>query len=179
MALAAGEFLPFAAAWPAVRDGYLFWLDKHVASGNRFERAEVAMSQPVGTVRLRGRIDRIDRARDGGVMVLDYKTEAQGKTSARVKTPLEDTQIAFYAALLTDDTLQGGYVNVNERDGTRLYAQPDLVEVRDALIGGIVDDMARIAGGQVLPALGDGISCDFCSARGLCRKDFWVIEACS
>ena len=179
MALAPGEFLPFAAAWPAVRDGYLTWLDKHVGAGNRFERAEVAMSQPVGSVRLRGRIDRIDRAGDGSVMVLDYKTETQGKTSARVKTPLEDTQVAFYAALLSDDTLQGGYVNVNERDGTRLYAQPDLVEVRDALIGGIVDDMARIAGGQVLPALGDGVSCDFCSARGMCRKDFWDIEACS
>jgi ATP-dependent helicase/nuclease subunit B len=34
--------------------------------------------------------------------------------------------------------------------------------------------MHGIAGGQPLPALGDGAACDFCQARGLCRKDFWL-----
>jgi ATP-dependent helicase/nuclease subunit B len=48
------------------------------------------------------------------------------------------------------------------------------VEARDALIEGIVHDMARIGQGAPLPALGDGATCDFCQARGLCRKDFWI-----
>jgi ATP-dependent helicase/nuclease subunit B len=175
MDLGEGEFLPFAAAWPTVRDGYLRWLDRHEASGATFDRAEVAQTQRVGPVKLLGRIDRIDHMADGSVLVLDYKTEASAKTSTRIKDPLEDTQLAFYAALLPQDTLQAAYVNVGEKEGTKSYAQPDIVEARDALISGILLDMERIAQGDALPALGEGATCDFCQARGLCRKDFWKI----
>jgi ATP-dependent helicase/nuclease subunit B len=48
------------------------------------------------------------------------------------------------------------------------------VEARDALIGGVLHDMQRIAQGEPMLALGDGTACDFCQARGLCRKDFWI-----
>jgi ATP-dependent helicase/nuclease subunit B len=174
MALPEGEFLPFAAAWPAVREGYLDWLVKHEATGAVFTSAEVALTQRLGDLKLVGRIDRIDTLPDGSVLVVDYKTEPTAKTSARIKEPLEDTQIAFYAALLSHDTLQGAYVNVGEREATKPYLQPQVVEARDALIEGILHDMAQIAQGAVLPALGDGTACDFCNARGMCRKDFWI-----
>ncbi len=173
MGLGDGEFLPFAAAWPTVRDGYLRWLERHEATGATFHSAEVAQTQRIGPVTLLGRIDRIDHLGDGSVLVLDYKTESSAKTASRTKDPLEDTQLAFYAALLPDDTLQAAYVNVAEKDATKTYAQPDVVEARDALIGGILLDMERIAQGAALPALGEGTTCDFCQARGLCRKDFW------
>ena len=35
---------------------------------------------------------------------------------------------------------------------------------------------ARIARGAALPALGEGKACDYCAARGLCRKDFWSLD---
>ncbi len=173
MGLADGEFLPFTAAWPAVRDGYVRWLAQHEASGAVFATAETAYRQPLGPVTLIGRIDRTDRLADGSTLVLDYKTENSAKTSARIKEPLEDTQIAFYAALLPHDTVEAAYVNVGEREATKTYTQPDVVAARDALIEGILHDMAAIAEGAPLPALGDGSACDFCQARGLCRKDFW------
>ncbi len=173
MGLAEGEFLPFAASWPRVRDGYLRWLEKHEADGAQFYSAETAHSQALGSVKLVGRIDRIDWLADGTQLVLDYKTENAAKTAARIKQPLEDTQIAFYAALLPDESLQGAYVNVGEREGTKTYVQADIVQARDVLIEGIVSDLARIAQGAALPALGAGATCDFCQARGLCRKDFW------
>lgn len=176
MGLADGEFLPFAAAWPTVRDGYLRWLVQHEASGAVFATAETPHTQPLGPVKLVGRIDRTDRLADGSTLVLDYKTENSAKTAARIKEPFEDTQIAFYAALLPDDTLQAAYVNVGERDATKAHYQSDIVEARDALIAGILHDMGRIAEGVPLPALGEGSACDFCQARGLCRKDFWVAE---
>ena len=53
--------------------------------------------------------------------------------------------------------------------------QPHVVQARDALIHGILDDMERISQGAALPALGDGPACDYCQVRGLCRKDFWAI----
>ncbi|MBC7918127.1 MAG: PD-(D/E)XK nuclease family protein [Rhodoferax sp.] len=173
LALPDGEFLPFFAAWPAVRDGYLDWLEKHEATGAVFAKGEASQQQDLGTIKLIGRIDRLDTLTDGSVLVLDYKTEAQGKTKARVKDPLEDTQMAFYAALLPNDTLQAAYVNVGERDGTSIVSQPHIVEARDALVEGILTDMRHIAEGAALPALGEAAACEYCQARGLCRKDFW------
>jgi ATP-dependent helicase/nuclease subunit B len=174
MGLPEGEFLPFAAAWPAVRTGYLNWLTTHEAEGATFTSAETSHSQALGSVSLVGRIDRIDTLIDGSVMVMDYKTESSAKTKQRVKDPLEDTQIAFYAALLPNDTLRAAYINVGEGDNkTGKVEQLNIVEARDALIDGIQADMQRIADGMPLPALGDGPACDYCQARGLCRKDFW------
>lgn len=174
MGLPPDEFLPFAAAWPQVRTGYLHWLQDHEANGAVFSSAEAAHARPLGDCQLVGRIDRMDTLADGSVMVLDYKTEAVGKTRARIQSGFEDTQLAFYAALLPHDRLCAAYVNVGERDGTNSYAQAQIAELRDALVSGIEQDLQRIAQGVPLPALGDGEACSFCQARGLCRKDFWA-----
>ena len=179
--LAENEFLPFRAAWPSVRDGYLAWLEKHQNQGARFEMAEQWLEQALGPLTLVGRVDRIDQVRppdsgregDDVTLVLDYKTESQSVTRDRIKTPLEDTQIAFYAALLPHDTLRAAYVNVGEKSGTELVEQKDVVHARDALVEGLLHDMRCIADGAALPALGEGVACELCAARGLCRKDFW------
>lgn len=176
--LGAAEFLPFAAAWPAVRDGYLDWLRAHEATGAEFVESEPWMSQPLGPLRLVGRLDRIDRTSDGRAFVIDYKTEAPKTTDDRVKDPAEDTQLAFYAALMADDTLRAAYVNVGERaPGTKTVEQLDVVAARDALVTGLMDDFARIADGAPLPPLGEGAVCEHCDARGLCRRDSWSDEA--
>ena len=169
-----GDFLPFAAVWPAVREGYLAWLVEHDATGARFERAESDGLTPLGDWTLHGRVDRIDRAADGQALVIDYKTEGRTRTADRIKNAHEDTQLAFYAALLSDDTLRAAYLNVGERDGTKLYEQPDVTVLRDRLIESIRHDLTRIADGAPLPALGEGSACDWCSARGLCRRDSWA-----
>jgi ATP-dependent helicase/nuclease subunit B len=176
MGLPDGEFLPFAAAWPAVRTGYLNWLAGHEAEGAIFTSTETSHSQPLGSVSLVGRIDRIDTLADGSLMVMDYKTESATKTKQRIKNPLEDTQIAFYAALLPNDTLRAAYINLGEGDHkTGTVEQLNIVEARDTLIHGIQTDMQHIADSAPLPALGDGPACDYCQARGLCRKDFWSV----
>lgn len=177
MALSDAEFLPFAAAWPAVRDGYLGWLAGHEAGGAVFVEAEPWKEQPLGSLRLVGRLDRIDRMPDGQAFVIDYKTESSSVTKERVQDPTEDTQLAFYAALVADDTLRAAYVNVGEKSsGTQTVEQPAVVEARDALVAGIIEDFTRIAQGVALPPLGEGAVCDYCAARGLCRKDFWELS---
>ena len=176
LGLAQSEFLPFAASWPQVRTAYLTWLAQHEASGARFAQAEVSKQMRLGALVLTGRIDRIDRLGDGSALVIDYKTEARSKTSERIRHPAEDTQLAFYAALLEDDTLAAQYVNIGETEATRAYPLLQIVALRDQLVQGVQDDMARIAAGAALPAIGEGQACDYCAARGLCRKDFWDTE---
>ncbi len=174
LGLSESEFLPFAASWPQARDGYLSWLDGHEAQGAQFREAEADRTTPLGPLTLIGRLDRIDSLAGGMAMVMDYKTEALDVTRKRVKAASEDTQLAFYAALLPDDQLRAAYVNVGERGETRTVEQEDVVAARDALIEGIQNDLQAIADGAPLPALGEGTVCDFCAARGLCRKDSWA-----
>ncbi len=175
LGLPAGEFLPFEAAWPQVRDGYLDELAKFEAASQAvFVSAETDHEVGLGPVRIFGRIDRIDRLPDGQRMVMDYKTEGLRSTEERVKLPLEDTQLAFYAALLEDDSLRAAYVNVGERGKTRFVEQPEVLAARDALVQGLMDDLRRIGEGERLQALGEGQACEYCAARGLCRKDFWA-----
>ena len=187
MGLQAGEggagFLPYLATWPALRDGYLSWLASFEvaegASGPRFVSAEQALTQRVEGWTLLGKLDRIDEqpSPEGAIpIVIDYKTESRAKTLARIKQPLEDTQLAFYAALLPAETLRAAYLSITDsRDGeaTRLIEQPEILVAREKLLTGLVHDLTRIAAGATLPALGEGAVCDFCAARGLCRKDQW------
>jgi len=173
MALSDSEFLPFAAIWPRVREGYLAWLAGHEAEGACFVEAEAERQTPMGSLQLIGKLDRIDRQADGHTLLIDYKTEPRTVTAERIKDGQEDTQLAFYAALMDDDTLAAAYVNLGEKEATRTYAQPGIVGLRDALIESILTDMDRIAHGTPLPALGEGKACEYCAARGLCRKDFW------
>jgi ATP-dependent helicase/nuclease subunit B len=175
LALSDSEFLPFAAAWPGVRDGYLAWLAGHEATGALFDAAETWREISLGALTLVGKLDRIDRDASGQTLLIDYKTEPRSTTAERIKGGPEDTQLAFYAALMPDDRLAAAYVNLGEKEPTRTYEQPDIVDIRDGLIDSILNDMARIAEGAALPALGEGKACDYCAARGLCRKDFWTV----
>jgi ATP-dependent helicase/nuclease subunit B len=174
MRLDEGEFLPFEAAWRQVRGGYLTWLAAHERNeGASFESAESEHEREFAGVKLVGRVDRIDSLQGGGRMVMDYKTENFEKTRDRVRIAGEDTQLAFYAALLDDDGLRAAYVNVGERGETRTVEQKEIAAARGMLLDGIAHDVERIAQGAPLPALGEGVACEYCAARGLCRRDFW------
>jgi ATP-dependent helicase/nuclease subunit B len=168
-----GEFLPFAAGWPAVRDGYLRWLAQHEAAGAAFESGESEHKVQLGALALQGRIDRIDRVRDAGALVMDYKTESLQATRARMAAPLEDTQLAFYALLLAGREVEAAYLNISERGEINAVPHRALAQAAHLLQEGIQAELRRIGAGAPLPALGEGRVCDFCAARGLCRKDAW------
>jgi ATP-dependent helicase/nuclease subunit B len=176
--MADSGFIPFAAAWPQVRDSYLAWLAQHEAEGWQFDQAELEAKRPHEGIELVGRLDRVDRLARGPMAgtayVLDYKTESTQASKKRVEHPLEDTQLAFYAALLGEDDIHAAYVNVAERE-SKITPQTEIMAARDALLVGITQDVARIHAGQAMPALGEGAACDYCAARGLCRKDMWAL----
>ena len=169
-----GEFLPFAVAWPPLRDGYLKWLAEHEKTGAVFMQAEQSQRRQLGDALLHGTLDRIDRLPGGTPLVIDYKTESLARTKERVKEGSEDTQLPFYALLTAHDAPRAAYLNVGEREPASLHEPKDLLQRASALYQGIVDDLARIAAGHPLRPLGEGSVCDWCAARGLCRRDFWA-----
>lgn len=180
-------FLPYQAVWPALREGYLDWLAEFEGRPDRpgpvFERAEAELAADLPPWRLWGKLDRIDRqaSPEGRLpLVIDYKTESRQKTEDRVKQPFEDTQLAFYAALLPDENLRAAYLSITDgrsasakKGATHLIEQPLVLQAREHLREGLVADLSRVAAGHPMPALGEGRVCEHCDARGLCRKDFW------
>jgi ATP-dependent helicase/nuclease subunit B len=127
----------------------------------------------LGPLKLAGRIDRIDRMPAGTTLVMDYKTEGLQATRDRMKVPLEDTQLAFYAALLPGREVQAAYLNISERGEITAVWHKELAEATQLLQDAIQAELRHIAEGAPLPALGEGRVCDFCAARGLCRRDAW------
>jgi ATP-dependent helicase/nuclease subunit B len=55
--------------------------------------------------------------------------------------------------------------------------QADVAATAAVLVEQVGHEMARLRAGAPLPALGEGAVCDFCEARGLCRRDHWAAPA--
>ena len=151
-----GEFMPFAVAWPTLRDAYLQWLAKHEAGGAQFKLAEESIDTQRGPLRLKGQIDRIDEVTDGATLLIDYKTEPLARTRDRIKAGNEDTQLPFYALLSGADAPRAAYLNLAEREAPSLHELPQLPMLAAQLYEGMAYDLARIAAGEPLPALGEG-----------------------
>jgi ATP-dependent helicase/nuclease subunit B len=95
-----------------------------------------------------------------------------------MREPLEDTQLAFYAALVGDELpVTASYLAVDRTRGLIQIAHHGVAEDARTLVAGIADDMKRLRNGTGLAALGQGSACDYCRARGLCRRDHWTSDA--
>ncbi len=174
--LDAAEFLPYAASLPGLRDGYLTWLQDHELAGHGFDQAEQWRERVMGDIKLIGQIDRIDRDAQGRAFLIDYKSENVEKTRTRLKKPEEDTQLAFYAALVDEEAVEAAYLSLGERGQTEAFRLPDVPALRDQLLAAVQDDLSRLRAGHALLALGEGQACSHCQARGLCRRDFATPE---
>ncbi|HET9643494.1 MAG TPA: PD-(D/E)XK nuclease family protein [Burkholderiaceae bacterium] len=184
------SFLPFEASFERFVGHYLKWLHERDAAGARWLEGESERRAPmpeIEGVELQGRIDRIDDVRADGRMVrelIDYKTVPLPALRERVRDPLEDTQLAFYAALelLRDDpppALVAAYLALDEGQGVTVVRHEEVEDSARQLLQGLGDELRRMRAGAPLPALGEGRVCEFCEARGLCRRDHWDDNECA
>lgn len=181
----AAMLLPYRRSWPQLAAHYLAWLaqdestDWHYAAGEYQPepRPELRLTAPEAPLPLTGRIDRLDRNAAGQLRVLDYKTGSSKSLKDKIKTPLEDTQLPFYALLLGDQQTRLDsvlYLAVNEKHPSEAIPQNQWQDTAAALQAGIVQDLDRIYAGAAMPALGhEENACQYCQARGLCRKGQW------
>jgi len=184
LALDAAQLLPFRAAFDAFAANYLDWLHERDAQGWQFEAGELALHRDepaLEGVRLDGRIDRIDVHADSGTrQLIDYKTGNAQALKDKVAEPLEDTQLAFYAALLASvesaHPVRAIYLALDERKPPKDIEHPDVAASADQLVAGLAHDLAQVRAGAGLPASGEGAVCEYCDARGLCRRDHWGSE---
>jgi ATP-dependent helicase/nuclease subunit B len=181
------DFLPYAAWFEQLAPRYLTLLHGEEAAGLRVRETELALHAApaaLAAVRLslRGQIDRVDRLGTGAeerLRIVDYKTSSNSVLRERLKQPLEDTQLPFYAAVLaTAETLppagvEAAYLALDGREGAVVLAHAEVQASAARLLEGIAADYGRLRAGAAMPALGEGSACEHCSARGLCRRDHW------
>ncbi|NCT84635.1 MAG: hypothetical protein GXC94_15915 [Comamonadaceae bacterium] len=177
--LDAADFLPFSAAFERLRPLYLAWLADTEAGGQRYAEGEVdrdcrPFAAPLDALVIKGRIDRIDDS-PAGPWLLDYKTGDAKALKDKVAARLEDTQLATYALLSgAAPGLRAAYLVLDDGKGIALLPHEDVSATALALRDGLQADLTALRAGAPLPALGEGRVCDYCEARGLCRKDDWT-----
>jgi len=178
--LSAAEFatLPAwtAAAWRSrwekIQPAYVdAWLDR-VGEGWHYQSGEAEFAVPcnvegLGEITLKGRVDRVD-AKGEARTVIDYKTGASQGLKKKLRHPAEAVQLPFYAWLAE---AAAAYLPINETPvaALELDGETDV----DAICRRLPDLLEAIAAGAALPAGGIDAVCQFCEARGLCRKGMW------
>jgi len=174
--LDAAQLLPFRAAFASLAPRYVDWQRTRDAAGWRYAQGEVDASRPLPGAagsELYGRIDRID---DGPAQraLIDYKTSGTEALKKRVRDPLEDTQLAFYAGLLgAPPSLAALYLALDERNSPQGVVHHNVAVSAVALLDGVAADLHQMRAGTGLAALGEEPVCGFCEVRGLCRRDHW------
>ncbi len=177
-------FLPFSASFEVLVPRYVKWLHAREAEGASWAEGEIelhASPEALEGVELYGRIDRIDRV-DGGrrLELIDYKTGSSSALKAKVRERHEDTQLAFYAALVgahSDLPLRAYYLALDATRGLEAHEHTNVAESAQALVAGVAEDLRRLRAGASLPPLGEGSVCEYCEARGLCRRDHWTLPS--
>jgi ATP-dependent helicase/nuclease subunit B len=171
------DLLPFRASYETLAPAYLAWLAEREAQGWHWINGEVEHERSLSgliELTLRGRIDRLDAGPHGATLLLDYKTGSTTSLKNKVRHPQEDTQLAFYAALLGGTpSLQAAYLSLDDAQAPTLVEHPKVHLSAQQLLDALGDEWARMSQGAALPALGEGPVCETCEARGLCRRDHW------
>ena len=160
------------ARWDPLQPAYIdAWL-AHAAQGWRYQSGETDFAvtrtvEGLGDITLHGRVDRVDQKGEARY-VIDYKTGAAQGLKKKLKDPAEAVQLPFYAWLCD---AAAAYLPINEAPivPLELDGETDV----DAISRRLPDLLEALAAGAALPAHGIDRVCQYCEARGLCRKGMW------
>ena len=174
----------FARAWLARWKGlipdYLRWQREREATGWAWRAGEVPRSIEIKTPRgatviLHGRLDRVDaRSTDPtpAFAVIDYKARAVKPLQGSLQIPGEDVQLAVYALLWGDAVTEAMFLSV-DRGEVKAVPSEDIQALAQATSTRLAAVFDSLAAGVRMRAQGTEAACEYCDARGLCRKDHW------
>jgi ATP-dependent helicase/nuclease subunit B len=162
--------------WERHVPAYLDWALRREADGYRFGEAEVELERLIewsaeqGT-HLEGRADRLDQV-DGGIALLDYKTQAKTTLNRKLDESAEDVQLTAYAWL--SGALEAGFVTLDDAKVETLAWKGDLAAAAATEGERLRHTFAQLAAGAPLPANAAPQTCAWCEMRGLCRREHGV-----
>ena len=168
--------------WEQFISAYVGWQRARETLGWRWHASEVIREVPLTfasdrIVRLRGRLDRIDRqvteTNPDDYAILDYKTGNAKSLKDRASNPNEDGQLPFYAMVAGILPTQLAYVGLEGDPVSSYIMAGDVAEIAADHRQRLQQVLGAIAVGKGLPAQGIERVCEYCEARGICRKPYW------
>ena len=139
-------------------------------------------------IRIEGYADRFDiNINDkNSASVIDYKNQNINKVESRAQTVLDDPQLLIYARAANENSqLHGRVVNyaqwvalkadINKEgdDAVRSVAIEDMPEAMTQFSEQITGDVEALWSGKTIKAFAPDSICQYCEARGICRKGMW------
>lgn len=176
--------IPSLVRWQLQREseGWRFH-DGEVALGFDFEFTDHNAIQHV--IRIQGYADRVDIGDDSKAEVLDYKNQNLGKIKKRASALADDPQLIFYAHAFNAEQKIAGHT-VQEASWVALKADlkkgnssdrsisiENLAEQENVIWQQVSEDLSRVWSGHALKAFAPDSVCQYCEARGICRKGMW------
>jgi ATP-dependent helicase/nuclease subunit B len=163
--------------WKGLIPSYIEWQREREAQGWRWTGGEVDRSHEITTpagrkLTLRGRIDRVD-AHEGRFAVVDYKARAVKPLKDSLSAPGEDVQLAVYALLWGEAVSEALFLSIDRGEVAAVPEEGDIQALARATRERLAAVFDSLAGGARLPAQGIAGACEYCEARGLCRKGHW------
>lgn len=136
------------------------------------------------SLKIYGRVDRVDRNEDGNLLVLDYKFKNGKDLSNLNKTLWDDPQLLIYSkaiSLLNQErgnfVQEASWVSLGEASADKrnlsFAVTPEKIDELDQKL---LQDLNPIWKGHMMPANGITKTCNYCDARGICRKGMWHDE---
>jgi len=180
-----GHMLYEQEQWLAQIPDWIEWQLQQESNGWKFVEAEknleFALQLANGiAIKVKGRADRVDQKDSGDYRVLDYKFKNIEKLKKSQKLIDDDPQLLMYSKALTQDAdsaitiNDAGWVSLRDPEGKERGL---LQEVHPDILEDLEDQMTTVLNkvweGKPLLANGPSQICQYCDARGLCRKGMW------
>ena len=139
-------------------------------------------------IRIEGYADRFDiNSNDkNSASVIDYKNQNINKVESRAQTVLDDPQLLIYARAANESSqLPGRVVNYAQwvalkadinKEGdaaVRSVTIEDMPEAMTQFSEQITGDVQALWSGKTIKAFAPDSICQYCEARGICRKGMW------
>jgi ATP-dependent helicase/nuclease subunit B len=165
------------ARWKALIPAYLDWQCEREGAGWSWKAGEITRTVEITTSKgnpfaLHGRLDRVDEGPDGAA-VIDYKTRDAATLRKSLELPGEDVQLPVYALLWGAPVADALYLSMEREKVTAVGLGTDVQDLANAVRSRLCEVFDALAAGAPLPAQGVEGACEYCEARGLCRRNFW------
>lgn len=185
--------------WQKQIPSFVDWQLNREHEGWRYHDAELSIgfaltiTDPDGVkqdIRIAGRADRFDihQSDASAAAVIDYKNQKIKKITERAKNILDDPQLLIYARGATENPVaaripgraveQAEWVTLradlkNTEKNVRAHPVEDMSEVMTEFSEQVVNDLNDLWARKPMTAFAPDSVCQYCEARGICRKGMW------
>lgn len=177
-----GRWLAAWIEWETLIPDWINWHMTREEAGWSFHDGEKPVGfdlmTNVGSIRISGFVDRLDIHPEHGVEVIDYKYSSKTSINKKKNNIEDDPQLVIYAKAVDGDDIVNrqpvcGASWVSIKEANTAIQVEDLSEHMKDLPSQMISDIEALWSGSPVVASAPDSICQYCQARGICRKGMW------